>query len=474
MNSHPQAVETSMRQWMIGLAFVFCALVWPAILAGGGGTSQANDMVDYHAVEIHRLAAGLPAPDLRNSFTSTTPGFHLVLALVDRAGGSLTVLRLVGSLAGLAAWLISFRVVCGWVSCSTAAWLIAPLALSPYVLGSATWMTTDAAALALGSATMGVALLARKTSRTFVLIGVLASATVLVRQILVWCCVPALVRAMTQEVGQPSAPLSRRLIWAGAALIPAVACVAAFMVIWGGSVPPRFQAFHESAGNPAAMVMMLAVGGAWGVFLLPGVITGLGPWSLRRSIFIALAIAAMCSLVRSDYHKVLPADAQLIGTPSGERIGDDRATTQAIDASTPPHAERLVAAHEVGRWGGPLWNVVRATPAVNGRSVVLVFLAGLGGFVACGLYERASRRGHAREATMLLCALAVMAVAQSLNAQTFQRYFDPWVLLALGWLVAMGQGSDSRSDRWCVNGMALLALLQLFMWYRGVFQPAFA
>ena len=32
--------------WVLGMAILFVVLVWPAILAGGGGTSQANDMVD--------------------------------------------------------------------------------------------------------------------------------------------------------------------------------------------------------------------------------------------------------------------------------------------------------------------------------------------------------------------------------------------------------------------------------------------
>jgi hypothetical protein len=104
----------------------------------------------------------------------------------------------------------------------------------------------------------------------------------------------------------------------------------------------------------------------------------------------------------------------------------------------------------------------------------MILLAGLGVVVAAALRERAARVGHAWPATLLLAALLCMGLAQCLNAQTFQRYFDPWALLAVGWLVAMGQGADSRSDRWCVRGAVLLAVLQFGMSAVVVFKPALA
>jgi len=96
--------------WMLAFATVFAALVIPAILAGGGGTSQANDMMDYHSIEIRRIEAQWPVPDLRDAFTTTTPGFHLVLAGLAKAGMSSMALRIVAALAGLAAWLVAWRV----------------------------------------------------------------------------------------------------------------------------------------------------------------------------------------------------------------------------------------------------------------------------------------------------------------------------------------------------------------------------
>jgi len=112
-------------------------------------------------------------------------------------------------------------------------------------------------------------------------------------------------------------------------------------------------------------------------------------------------------------------------------------------------------------------------PAPSGRSVSMIALAGVGALVAMALRERAARIGHAWPATLLLAAVLCMGVAQCLNAQTFQRYFDPWALLAVGWLIAMGQGVDARSNRWRIRGAALLAMLQFGMSAVVVFKPAF-
>ena len=111
--------------------------------------------------------------------------------------------------------------------------------------------------------------------------------------------------------------------------------------------------------------------------------------------------------------------------------------------------------------------------AVAGRSTLLVALAAAGGFVVAGLWSVADRSGRRRPATLLLAALACMVVSQCLNAQTFERYFDPWVLLALGWLAAMAAGSGPASRqaslRWALGA---LSLAQLGMSAAVVLRPA--
>jgi hypothetical protein len=72
---------------------------------------------------------------------------------------------------------------------------------------------------------------------------------------------------------------------------------------------------------------------------------------------------------------------------------------------------------------------------------------------------------------MLLAAMAGMVAAQCLNAQTFERYFDPWVLLALGWMVAMA--TPKPRERSLSLGLVLLAVAQLGMTVAVVLRPAF-
>ena len=225
-------------------------------------------------------------------------------------------------------------------------------------------------------------------------------------------------------------------------------------------MPPRFQPFHQAVFNPAAMVMLLATLGCWGALVLPGVWMALDRRARVRCVLVSVIAMAMCAAVRSDWRKVLPPDEMRRGTVTEHTWG-------------PTAPDVVKGAGEVGRWGGPIWEVARALPAPSGRSLAMIALAGVGALVATALRERAARIGHAWPATLLLAAVLCMGVAQCLNAQTFQRYFDPWALLAVGWLIAMGQGVDARSDRWCVRGAALLAALQLVMSAVVVFKPAF-
>jgi len=439
--------------WMLGFAAVFVALVIPAIVAGGGGTSQASDMMDYHSIEIRRIETQWPTPDLRDAFTTTTPGFHLVLAGLAKLGCSPLALRMVAALAGLAAWLVAWRVAAAWCGFARATLLIAPMAVSPYVLGSAIWLTTDAIALALGAATMGLALVGWRRSRDAWATAVLGAGTVLVRQIMLWCIVPGVLRAWMDGGSLPT-----RVRGVARVALPAVACVVAFFLLWGGSMPPRFQPFHQAVWNPAAITFALAMTGACGIFLLPWIWTRLDRAMRRGALAAAVIGVAMAAVPSSDYRKVLPPDAQRVGTRTEKTWG-------------PTAPDVVKGAGEVGRWGGPLWDAAKAAPVVAGRSTLLVGLAGLGAAVLAGVWSLADRAGRGRSAGMLLVAMAGMVAAQCLNAQTFERYFDPWVLLSIGWLAAMA--TPHARERSLSVGMLLLAAAQIGMSVAVVLRPAF-
>jgi hypothetical protein len=137
----------------------------------------------------------------------------------------------------------------------------------------------------------------------------------------------------------------------------------------------------------------------------------------------------------------------------------------------PTAPDVVKGAGEVGRWGGPLWDAAKVAPVVAGRSTLLVGLAGLGAAVLAGVWSLADRAGRGRSAGMLLVAMAGMVAAQCLNAQTFERYFDPWVLLSIGWLAAMA--TPHARERSLSVGMLLLAAAQIAMSVAVVLRPAF-
>jgi hypothetical protein len=92
---------------------------------------------------------------------------------------------------------------------------------------------------------------------------------------------------------------------------------------------------------------------------------------------------------------------------------------------------------ESGRWGGWLWEVVRRTPTVFNRSVVLVSLAIAGVVTLATQWHRAQDRSRTRECGLILVALLSWLGAQSANFQVWQRYFEPAILILLSWLVAL-------------------------------------
>ncbi|MFM7809643.1 MAG: hypothetical protein ACKPEA_17215, partial [Planctomycetota bacterium] len=330
------------------------------------------------------------------------------------------------------------------------------VALCSYLLGSAIWTTTDALAIALAAATLAVGMLGRGDVRSSLMAGLLGCGAVTVRQILIWTSIPAGLRAALSVAG-PNRGRVPRLVFAVG--LPAM-CVIAFMLVWGGSVPPRFHDYHKAVWNPAAITLFLACFGLFGAVLLPGIWLRLGRDARRGCLIMAAAAAFVGAIPRSDYRKVLAPEEQAVSMGTAWMW-------------EPPPAEAVRGAGEVGRWGGPLWEIAKRTPSFQCRSILLIVLSGFGGAVLIGLWTLADRSGRHIHALLLLAAVFGMALTQCFNAQTFQRYFDPWILLTLGWMVAMALGTDRAKDAPLIAGMIVLAVVQAVGTFVGVILPAF-
>ncbi|MFM8785871.1 MAG: glycosyltransferase family 39 protein [Phycisphaerales bacterium] len=86
----------------------------------------------------------------------------------------------------LVVWRVAARTAGPWPAVA----LVAPLAASTYVLSGSAWLTTDMASMALGTAAIAIAACWRPEPRTFLALGALFAAALLVRQTNVYLAVP--------------------------------------------------------------------------------------------------------------------------------------------------------------------------------------------------------------------------------------------------------------------------------------------
>jgi hypothetical protein len=407
------------------LALLFAVLTGPAILAGGGDTSEAADQAAVHLPAVRRLASEWPAVDLAGFRAATGPGYHLALAAVARGvSPDERVLRLAGSLFALLLLCVAWRTAARLAGGARAALLVLPLLASPYFLGAAIWLTTDDAGLALAALAAGGPLTLPPTAGRVARWGLWGACAVLVRQVHVWTAVPAALAAARLR------PLSARTAAAAAAVLAPAAVLAFLVSRWGGLVPPGFAGFHAGP-NPANALLALALCGAYGPFFLPA------------------AGVSLRAAVRADRTGIAAAAAGLavaVMIPSSYDMG-------------------------AGRWGGPLWKELGRTAVIADRSVPLALLAVAGAVVLARLGAAARAGGRRRETALLAATGAAWIAAQSMNGQSFQRYLEPPLLIGLAWLAAL---APRPAGRRAVAGPALLALLLLAGSAATIYRPVLA
>lgn len=420
---------------VILLLLVFTGACAAAIGSGRIPWRVANDQIVYHEAAIREFARQWPHFDLQDYLSVTTPGYHLLLAALVRAGaGATSVLQgasaLIGAaLVGVVAFFAGRPPREGSAPNAPAiepwAWsgalLAAPLAASMYVFQSAAWILPDNLAWLLVAVILAMCLRSAPTPGRMVLTGVLLAALVFVRQNHLWVAgviwawawfhgVPmspeaqkqrllALMGQAVQELkasregSMPPQPLETgddgrlaRMVLAAVVTAPAFAIIAWFAWQWGGLTPARYRGFHQGM-NPATPAFVLAVMGGAGVFF--------GPLFARP----------LLNLVRLHW-PVLLAGAMIAG----------------VAASFTP----TTFSQEAGRWTG-LWNLTKSAPVIGHASLVIVVLAVIGGVVLVTLMLALPRRA----AGVLVISLLGFTAAQSMNAQCWQRYIEPLVLILL-------------------------------------------
>ncbi len=84
-----------------------------------------------------------------------------------------------------------------------------------------------------------------------------------------------------------------------------------------------------------------------------------------------------------------------------------------------------------GRFGGAIWRLAQLGPAIGDRSLVMVAGASLG-VAACALYGRSMRgRGHGREMLVLGGAIGLLMASLMVNPKSWERYADVPIVFML-------------------------------------------
>jgi hypothetical protein len=394
------------------LVALFWLLVLPVLLGGDDrSTAGGRDERNFHLPTVLELAEELPSPDLENVQTATSPGFHLVLSVFGRlVSDDRELLELVGALFSLAMVLVAYRLLARSVDRWLAFGLTLPLLLSHYVLQSAAWLNTDNAALLFILLVLGVALEPPATAGAFARGGLYLFLAVWARQLALWAAGPFVVAAaLTGRLRD-----RRPLLLAGLAVLPALAVIGFLAIAWGGYLTP--PGFREQSGlSPAALPFTLAIVGFFGWFF------------------------AACAVRRAD---LLAGRAPLLAAAGGALLAAAAPTTETTGLQK--------------RTGGGVWKAVDAAPSVADRSLVILLLAAAGGAVLVGLWRAAARRAMGNPALVVLVAMGSLAVAQVATVRSYQRYFEPALLVMLALLAAF---AGPERDR-LIRAMAWLVAVQ--------------
>lgn len=445
------ALPTQRDRRLAGLALgaIFGLLVWPVIfIAGQWGPSEASDQRNYHLPVISLMAEQWPDVDLVDYRSTTSPGYHLSLAIFARfVSDNVIVLQLLSSLAGLGLVLAVW-----WRGSEKRPWpalvVTLPLLLSTYVVGGAIWLTTDNAALCFAALAVGGTVFVAPTARRLGRWGMYATLAVWVRQIHLWAVAPIwLITVAATPLGR-LLPSRMRIDasgddqgWRPLVALPFVLAPAALLIwlymLWGGLTPPTYAYLHDAGANPAVFAVMLALVGAFGVWFLP-------------------------AFTRSP-RDLLPTDAPAVVACAAAAV---IACVFATSWDKPG-----------GRWGGWIWVLVREGPVMADRSLVLPLLAALGGLVLVRAQQACRAAGRGREAALLGLTLLGWAVAQAMNSQCWQRYCEPVILMGLAWYACLAAGSAGadgpegwRWRRWWLGPIAL-ALVQLALIVFSLYAP---
>jgi len=397
------------RRWLPPLVLALPFVVGTVLLGGLTDelrTFHHTDARVYHLPTIVQFAGELPTPDLVRYPAAQTPAFHLVFAAYGKLVGlDIWKLQLLQVVISYLAALAVFRMLVARIGLNRGEALALTLlvVLSPYVLGPSFILMTDSLALLLGILALDRFFAFGAQPRLGVFLagcGAMAGA-LLTRQAFVWL-VPVAAWALLRS-GLPA-----RLKGVGTAAIgAALAPLLALFVAWGGLVPrgadptscglcPTRAGAAESSLSLRATLFTLALVGMYAAAVHgPRLLRGLREWRRAAGATGAAALGGVAVLVAAPL-----AYSEPVSGVSGD--------------------------------AGYLWKLSDRAPLALESSLLFWALVPLGAVAAWLLARRAGRL------SLPVVYLVAFLVAQLPVRLVYQKYFDPFALLAVALLARPG------------------------------------
>ncbi len=383
-------------------------------------TFHGSDARVYHLPTILQFGGQLPGVDLEHYPAAQTPLFHLLFALWGKlVGFDLWKLRLLEVAVSYAAVLVLFRLLVNEIGLRTlqAFALALVFALSPYFFGASFTLLTDNLAILFALLAVQRFERFRRTGALgqFVLGALAMGAAVLTRQSLLWLALVAAAVLVLAPV-----PNSRRL--AGAALAAlALEPFVALVVVWHGLVPP--------GSDPASCGLCNSRPGVSG-----------GGLTLRAVAFTVALAALYAAVIHGPglvrrLRRWRPRPGLALPVGAGVAL-----------LAVSPLAYRPIVKPRAGD-AGYLWKASDHFPVAGSSSLLFWLLVPLG---CLALYLLVRRAGALSLPALFLGSFLVAALPIRL---VYQKYFDPFVLIALALLV---RPEDLRSRSDC-GGLIVLA-----------------
>lgn len=408
------------------------------------GVNQGRAWFDeafFHWQTVRQFVEQWPKVDLVNYRSATTPGYHLVMAWVARGIGTVepVVLRPMAAVFTVLMLAVGYGLVRGpGVRRGLGAWwaavLTLPLACSMYVVHPGVWLGPDNLGWVLVFAILWLSadlvrardrgrspprspeeVLFRLTRGLAWWASVLFGLAVLVhvRQSHIWAA--GVVMAAAWIAGGPirhAGPTGlfsslwgrfSSLIVIGS--LPAAAALVAlqtYMDRWGGLVPPTFQTQHASGVNWATPALALALIACYSVFFAAWLVPGLKQlWREHRPVlWLSAATGFIASVVPATTYLYEPRSSGIWNLPKVEQ----RLGLEVLGHSSPS----------------------------------IVVLSVLGAVCLAGWLTRLepARRW------LMIATLVAFEAAQMANANAWQRYQEPLLLVLIAMMAAMSWRED--------------------------------